>query len=352
MEKVHFLTHICPLATSLFGTKIYLCYFTSTDQTLWVSQLTPPPSLPLRPTPRPSPQFLFLSHPPPSPPSPSPTLQMLPILDPPFLLSTIPPFSPPPPRSPPPPPPLPRCSRPPSPSPPRLLLTPPRRSHSCPPPPPLPTPITPSQRRSARIHPQTPLFLPRLPHVSQICRTKYRLILCSLNLVSCCRVNLSPAEVICLVIKAQQHLSIQISLLQILFRLPTTTTTLQLPVCSAPYPLMVPRYLSPSPLSLHTCKICPFQMCLPALPTLPFTSKIWATKPKLPPSLLPSLPPPSLIHLPPFLTPLSNPPPAWLSPLLTSSPPSLLPHCHQHPTLKTFPIRPLPPPPPHTLRLK
>lgn len=230
----------------------------------------PPPSLLRSPIPPLSPWLLFLSRPPPSPPSP--TLQTHPILSPPSLLLTIPPSSPPPPRSPPPPPPpLPHCNRPPSLSLPRLRPTPPRHSHSCPPLPPLP--MTPSQRQSARTHLQTPLFLHHPPHVSQVFRAKCQLNLCSPNLVNRSRVNQLPAEIMCPVIKVQQHLSIQMSFPQILLQLPlspsTTKINHQLPACNAPLLLMVlPHHLS-SPLSLHTCKICLYQTCLRALPTLP-----------------------------------------------------------------------------------
>lgn len=241
---------------------------------------------------------MLVLSPAPTPPFPSLTAQMLPIPSPPSLLLSIPPFSPPPLRSPLPSRPLPRSSRPPSSFPPLLRPAPLHHSHSWPPlvPPPLPTPTMVSQRQSAR-----PLLKPRLPWSQQI-------FCCP----SHCRLNLYRQKIMHPVIIAQLYLLIQIFIFQILLQplvIFLLTQTNQLPVCRALYRLMVEPHLLPSPLFLHTCKVCPFRMCLPTPPTPACTSKTSATKRHLLRLLQPSLHAPSLIPLPPFPTLPSSPPP-------------------------------------------
>lgn len=286
-------------------------------------------------TPHLSPPLILVLSPALTPPFPSLTAQMLPNPSPPSLLLSIPPFSPPPLRSPLPSQPLPRSSRPPSSFPPLLHPAPLRHSHSCPPPvpPPLPTPTMVSQRQSAR-----PLLLkPRLPRSQQI--------FCCL---SHCRLNLYQQKIMNPVITAQLYLRIQIFIFQILLQpllILLLTRTNQLLVCRALYRLMVDPHLLPSPLFLHTCKVCPFRMCPPTPPTPACTSKTSATKCHLLRLLQPSLHAPSLIPLPLFHTLHSSPPPTWQSPLPSSSPPQ---PCHrQCSTLKSQPIPPLH----HTLQL-
>lgn len=319
----------------------FLFFFSSTGQTL---HHTARPSPKLSPPPPLSPRLLYPSHLPLSPPFLSQTPLALPILRPPSLLSTIPPFSPPPRCSPPPPPtPLP-CSRPPSRSPLRLRPAPPHHSHSCPPPPPRqPTPITPWQRRSPRKHPWTTLFQTLLQHVSRTFQTRCQRTLCSASRLSPCRLTLLLQETMNPAIQTQCRSSIPIYppliLLHSLFSLFPTKAKLVLG-SRAPDPLSVGLHHSPSPLSPRTCRASLFQTCPPVPPTLPCTSQIWATKPRQhPPSLLPSLLPPSLTHP-------SSPPLAWQFPPPFSS----LPHrCHKLPsTLKPCPMPPPPPlPPPH-----